>query len=463
MTKKLPDWAHRTPLWDPQRGVLCAPKRVAIIGAGIAGLVAAYELTKSGYEVIVYEKNSYPGGRMRTSTEGGMQFDSGAIILSANYRTLKKYSDELGVEWSPMAYATTHRVLRNGKAYLYGLKGPLDILRLNVISLRSRLKFLAWLIKISTQKVTGSFFDLTTTTPETNTDSASHYLRKKVSDELVDYIVDPFTAGLHFYLSDEISTAALFTLMKMISSDPDFGARNPKGGVQAIPNALARKVNVRYETDVLSVSPGNLVRTKDKEGKFDVVVFACPAPVAQALLTEPTSAQKKLLESVAYGGTATISFKVPANFFADSTNCIYVPYRENQIISTCIFEGCKGEDRVKECMTLFNVYLHAKAAEELLQKTDAEIIAAVMPEIKKVCPEFTSREKDISFHAIERWPLAIPKYTPGLVTAVREFLQTGQGAGGVYFTGDYMAAPWTEGAAQSGKRTAKLVTESLSE
>lgn len=437
-----------------------AKKKIAVIGAGIAGLVAAYELQRAGHDVTVYEKNNFPGGRMRTRTEGGMQFDSGAIILSANYRTLKKYSDELGVEWLPMSYKTTHRVLREGKAYLYGLSGPLDILKLKVISLRSRMKFLWWLIRLTFQKVSGNFFNLTTTTPETNTDNASHYLRQKVSDELVDYIVDPFTAGLHFYNSDHISTAALFTLMKMISSDPDFGARNPKGGVQAIPNALAKKVNVVYSTDVLSVSSGNLVRTKVKEEKFDAVVFACPAPIVQKLLEEPTAEQKKLLESVAYASTATISFRVPQDFFADSTNCIYVPYVENQTISTCIFEGCKGDDLVKECVTLFNVYLHATAAETVLQKTDAEILTAVIPEIKKVCPEFTLREKEILFHALERWPLAIPKYTPDLITAVREFLGTSQGENGIYFAGDYMAAPWTEGAAQSGKCTAELINVS---
>ena len=39
-------------------------KRIAVIGAGIAGLTCAYELQKAGFDVVVLEKNSYVGGRM---------------------------------------------------------------------------------------------------------------------------------------------------------------------------------------------------------------------------------------------------------------------------------------------------------------------------------------------------------------------------------------------------------------
>ena len=41
-------------------------KKVAIIGAGISGLICAYELKKVGFAVTVYEKNAFVGGRMST-------------------------------------------------------------------------------------------------------------------------------------------------------------------------------------------------------------------------------------------------------------------------------------------------------------------------------------------------------------------------------------------------------------
>ena len=42
------------------------PKKVVVLGAGLAGLAAAYELDRSGYDVTVLEARSRPGGRVRT-------------------------------------------------------------------------------------------------------------------------------------------------------------------------------------------------------------------------------------------------------------------------------------------------------------------------------------------------------------------------------------------------------------
>lgn len=52
-------------------------KRVVIIGAGIGGLATANLLAKAGYEVLVYEKNSQPGGRAGTLERKGFRFDTG--------------------------------------------------------------------------------------------------------------------------------------------------------------------------------------------------------------------------------------------------------------------------------------------------------------------------------------------------------------------------------------------------
>lgn len=52
-------------------------KKVAVIGSGFAGISAASCLAKAGYEVIVFEKNSIPGGRARKFSADGFTFDMG--------------------------------------------------------------------------------------------------------------------------------------------------------------------------------------------------------------------------------------------------------------------------------------------------------------------------------------------------------------------------------------------------
>jgi len=45
------------------------PKRVVIVGAGMAGLVAAWELARAGHEPIVLEARARVGGRVHTLRE----------------------------------------------------------------------------------------------------------------------------------------------------------------------------------------------------------------------------------------------------------------------------------------------------------------------------------------------------------------------------------------------------------
>jgi phytoene desaturase len=57
-------------------------KRVNVIGAGIAGLAAAIRLRAKGFDVTVYEKNPYPGGKLTEIFAGGYRFDAGPSLFT---------------------------------------------------------------------------------------------------------------------------------------------------------------------------------------------------------------------------------------------------------------------------------------------------------------------------------------------------------------------------------------------
>ena len=437
-----------------------AETRVAVIGAGIAGLTAAYELKNAGFTVVVYEKTGVPGGRMATRFKNGFQFNPGATFLSEDYHQLKSYAAEFGVALTPMISGSRHRVIRSGKTYRYGARGPLGVFRLNVISLPARLRLVKWLLKSLFRSGPGNFFDLSTIQPTLDFEPAGSYLRREMGDEVVDYLIDPLTAALHFYRSAAMSTAVVFGMLTMMKTKGNFTARHPKGGMSAIPKALARKLTVRYRAKIEGVSSIKnecRIRIGGKDEHFSAVVLACPAPAALRLLSNPTAAQKTMLKASKYAASIVLSYRVPLDLFSDTTQCIYVPFLENQIISCCIFEGRKGQELVRDNHTLLNVYLHDEAAQQLLKKSDQEINRIVRRALFTVCPEARERSKEVFFHDLVRWPAAMPTFEHGTVSVVSNFTRHHQGEGGIYFAGDYLNAPWTEGAARSGKRAAELI------
>lgn len=63
-----------------------SPSRVAVIGAGVAGLAAARRLHEASIDCLVFEAGRRPGGRLATQKQHGRQFDHGTQYLTPHSR-----------------------------------------------------------------------------------------------------------------------------------------------------------------------------------------------------------------------------------------------------------------------------------------------------------------------------------------------------------------------------------------
>lgn len=91
------------------------PKKVVIVGAGMAGLVAAYELLRAGHDPLVLEARTRVGGRIQTLREPfthGLYGEAGAMRLPKNHRLVMAYIEKFGLTVSPFT-------MKNPKAFVF--------------------------------------------------------------------------------------------------------------------------------------------------------------------------------------------------------------------------------------------------------------------------------------------------------------------------------------------------------
>ncbi len=67
--------------------------RVGIVGAGLAGLMAARSLEASRHEVVLFDKGRSPGGRLATRRIGGATIDHGAQFFTVRTDTFARFVD----------------------------------------------------------------------------------------------------------------------------------------------------------------------------------------------------------------------------------------------------------------------------------------------------------------------------------------------------------------------------------
>src|SRR3954466_5502001 len=113
--------------------------RIAVLGAGVAGLVAGHRLTQAGHAVDVYERWPGLGGQAATVDVGDGHLLERYYhhLFTSDVHIAALYEDlgmEDAIEWIPSSVAmfADHRS--------YPFTTPLDLLRFRPLSLRSRVR-----------------------------------------------------------------------------------------------------------------------------------------------------------------------------------------------------------------------------------------------------------------------------------------------------------------------------------
>jgi protoporphyrinogen oxidase len=254
--------------------------RVAVIGAGFAGLAAAYDLARKGHDVIVYEGMARPGG-----LAAGFKDERWDWALEHFYHHVFATDDDildLAQETGFGERIITRRPVTasffSGRAY--ALDGPLPVLRFPGIPFIDRVRMG---MVIAYLKATRNWKALENVT-------VSQWLRKWMGRSAYEVIWEPLLIGKFGDAHDSVPMSWLWARlhkrsMRLIYFD---------GGFQAFADHLVRTVTglggqVRLQTavDSISVSAGGLsVRAGDQETNFDKVIATIAPHVMAGMVAD---------------------------------------------------------------------------------------------------------------------------------------------------------------------------------
>jgi len=427
--------------------------KIAVIGAGIAGLTAAWRLERAGHDVEVLESQDHSGGRMWSTTRQGFGIDVGAHMLLSSFDRTRTLVEEMGIgdQWFELEDGGEGGVLRNHELTSFSPKGAFDVLRYRGLPLAGRVRLLLALLETGPHRNELDFFDLSVGDATLEEEDCETFARRKLGDEATDYVVDSFIRTFHFHGAAKMSAKYFEALAALLLSRGEFRLCALRGYMRALPDALASRLSVRYEVPVSAVvseARGVGVHALGGVASYDAVVVATPADVARTLLRSPSPAQRSVLENAASSCTALCAYAVPVDR-AGAFEGIWVPFRESQIVSGISNDTNKGSTDGERCS--FNVWLHEEAAASLLSRSDEDILVAVAAEVERLFPRYADL---LSPLFVQRWQYALPVYGVGFVARVRAFWEEGQGDGGVWLCGDYLNHPWVEGAVRCGEKVA---------
>ena len=210
-------------------------KTIYIIGAGISGLIAAYELEQAGYSPVVLEKSDAVGGRVRTVKKNGYHLDLGFQVLLSAYPLANKYLDFDALRLRRLESGS--QIYVDGKRFLIGdalrnIRLLAPTLLADIGSLTDKVKVLALSRRLK-KKSLGAIFD----SPETST---LEYLRSQgFSEKIIDRFFRPFFSGI--FLEPELRTSSrMFEFVYKMFGEGY--ATIPEQGIGAISKQLKKKL-----------------------------------------------------------------------------------------------------------------------------------------------------------------------------------------------------------------------------
>lgn len=411
--------------------------RVAVVGAGPAGLTAAHALRRQGHGVTVLEAEEVAGGRTHSEHFGENHWsDTGAGWLASFYpQTLRLFAElrEAG-GLRPMPLRGGGDLLLDGA--LHPTPNSLGrILKTDLLAASDKVRLLAYMASLLLTQRGDLQVDMRWDTVPA-LDALAPAGRAAMEN-----VIRPTFEGPFFSRLEEMSGALVRSWLRTISTGSFFQV---EGGMDApwkrLAATLDARTGVRVET-VETSGHGVAVTTASETLTFDAAVLAVPAPVAARIAAGHPSAE--ILSEIRYAPHV----RLYAARRAEGVPRSGIHAFPNETVATVeLSSGRYGAwGRVPDCWEWLLVCAPAATSGALLELPEDETRRRLWDEASLIDRRIFGLEDADVVHLI-RWTHAVPIVDVGYFKRLRTLKQSPP----IVFCGDWLVQPCVEGAVRSG-------------
>ena len=424
---------------------------IAIIGAGLAGLTAAYELRNSGHKVDVYEATDRIGGKLYTVAFEAGPTDMGAEAFMARRKDAVEFFTEVGVGDS--------LVEPSGLRSLVWVDGEARGLPTGgVMGIPSHSETVKHLVSDETAQRIDDEANRDGFTWDTGGDmNVGKLVRDRYGDEVVDNIVSALLGGVYSCTADDLGVRATIPqlaaeldrlaeagdgtvhLSTAIANLERSRKEMPTGqgavfnafrnGYQELYETLAEKsgADIYIDAFVSSISrEGEGFRIKGGEDTvYDHVILAVPAPTAALLLKEiaPEAAEK--LQTVQLANSAVVGMRFASDEgLPENSGVLVANGAEDVKAKAFTLSSRKWPHLAERGGALVRASFGRFGDNIALTATEDDLVDWALDDLKTVTG-FDGREAGLEEIYVQRWFGGLPRFDEhhlDTVAAVRSLL-----------------------------------------
>lgn len=409
-------------------------KSVAIIGAGITGLTAAFYLKRKGLAVTVYEASGRVGGVIQSLRKDGYLAEFGPNTLLETSPKISQLIKDAGLQsrrLDPDPKAEARYVVRYGRPIEMPAK-PLGFFTTDLFT---------WKAKLAV--VREPFIPPRRDGVE---ESIGQFVVRRFNQEFLDHAIDALVAGIYAGDPNKLSVVHAFPKLKALEDNYGsmikgqiLGARERKKrgevakdrapkfsfdeGLQVLPDGLAAQLGdaVKRNTAVTKLtkaSSGWTVHAQTASGgalaDFDAVVFCGTAPKLAELQLAGVSAQSPALQAFAeirYPPVASVVLGFRREDVAHDCNGfgMLIPKIEGFKILGTIFSSALFPNRAPGGHHTLTTYVGGERYSELALLPENKLVELVGADLQKLL----GVRGQPTFQHVVVYPRAIPQYNVG--------------------------------------------------